>query len=239
VDQKTRALSDLLSFNLLDPKSIIQTLGLVGVYAIVFAETGLFFGFFLPGDSLLFIAGVAASPVAQKLVGTHLSLPLLLIGVPVLAIAGAQLGHYLGAKFGRALFDRPESRIFKKKHVDKAEYYFNKFGPAKAVVLARFIPVVRTFLNPVAGILEMPARRFFVWNVVGGIVWTESVLIVGYKLADVIPASVIDKYMIPAVGVIVVISSLPVLIEVVRGWRQKNHAVPEGTEAPAGERVER
>lgn len=237
MDSKTRALSDLMSFNLLDPKSIIQTLGLIGVYAIVFAETGLFFGFFLPGDSLLFIAGVSASPVAEKLVGAKLSLPLLLIGVPILAIAGAQLGHYLGARFGRALFDRPESRIFKKKHVDKAEYYFNKFGPAKAVVLARFIPVVRTFLNPVAGILEMPARRFFLWNVVGGVVWTEAVLLVGYKLADVIPSSVIDKYMIPAVGVIVVVSALPVIIEVIRGWREKNHAATPA-EQP-GERVER
>jgi membrane-associated protein len=240
VDSKTRALSDLMSFNLLDPKSIIQTLGLVGVYAIVFAETGLFFGFFLPGDSLLFIAGVAASPVAQKLVGAHLSLPALLIGVPILAIGGAQLGHYLGK-----LFDRPESRIFKKKHVDKAEYYFNKFGPAKAVVLARFIPVVRTFLNPVAGILEMPAKKFFLWNVVGGVVWTEAVLLVGYKLADVIPSSVIDKYMIPAVGVIVVVSALPVIIEVIRGWREKNHPEPAGPAAAPtsadrpGERVER
>jgi membrane-associated protein len=243
VDSKTRALSDLMSFNLLDPKSIIQTLGLVGVYAIVFAETGLFFGFFLPGDSLLFIAGVAASPVAQKLVGAHLSLPALLIGVPILAIAGAQLGHYLGSRFGRKLFDRPESRIFKKKHVDKAEYYFNKFGPAKAVVLARFIPVVRTFLNPVAGILEMPAKKFFLWNVIGGVVWTEAVLLVGYKLADVIPSSVIDKYMIPAVGVIVVVSALPVIIEVIRGWREKNHAEPAAPAATStdrpGERVER
>jgi membrane-associated protein len=230
-----------MSFNLLDPKSIIQTLGLIGVYAIVFAETGLFFGFFLPGDSLLFIAGVSASPVAEKLVGAKLSLPLLLIGVPILAIAGAQLGHYLGSRFGRALFDRPESRIFKKKHVDKAEHYFNKFGPAKAVVLARFIPVVRTFLNPVAGILEMPARKFFLWNVVGGVIWTESVLILGYKLADVIPASVIDKYMIPAVGVIMVIAALPVIIEVIRGWRHKNNAEP-ATDTSAdrpGERVER
>jgi membrane-associated protein len=244
VDTKTRALSDVLSFNLLDPKSIIQTLGLVGVYAIVFAETGLFFGFFLPGDSLLFIAGVSASPVAEKLVGAKLSLPLLLIGVPILAIAGAQLGHYLGARFGRALFDRPDSRIFKKKHVDKAEYYFNKFGPAKAVVLARLIPVVRTFLNPVAGILEMPAKKFFLWNVIGGVVWTEAVLLVGYKLADVIPSSVIDKYMIPAVGVIVVVSALPVIIEVIRGWREKNHAQPAAPAATtsadrSGERVER
>lgn len=240
MDSKTRALSDLMSFNLLDPKSIIQTLGLIGVYAIVFAETGLFFGFFLPGDSLLFIAGVAASPVAERIVGAKLSLPLLLIGVPILAVAGAQLGHYLGARFGRALFDRPDSRIFKKKHVDKAEHYFNKFGPAKAVVLARFIPVVRTFLNPIAGILEMPARTFFLWNVVGGVIWTEAVLLVGYKLADVIPASVIDKYMIPAVGVIIVISALPVIIEVIRGWREKNHTgdTTTSTDQP-GQRVER
>lgn len=199
--------------NLLDPKSLIDTFGLVGVYAVIFAETGLFFGFFLPGDTLLFIAGVASSAAADHLLGARLSLPALLVGVPLAAIAGAQFGHFLGARFGRALFDRPESRIFKTQYVDRAEYYFNRFGPAKAVVLARFIPVVRAFLNPIAGMLEMPWQRFLLWNVVGGVVWTDGILLLGNRAAGMIPASVIDTYLLPVIAVVVLISLLPVLRE--------------------------
>src|SRR5207244_7601203 len=126
-------------------------------------------GFFLPGDSLLFVAGIAASPVAADIVGVRLSLPALLVGAPICAVAGAQLGHLLGARYGRRLFARPDSRLFKVEYVDRAEYYFTRYGPAKAIVLARFVPIVRTFLNPVAGTLRMPARRFLVWNVIGGL----------------------------------------------------------------------
>ncbi|MGA8115367.1 MAG: DedA family protein [Actinocatenispora sp.] len=224
--EKTRAVSELLSVNLLDPKSLIQTFGLFGVYVVIFVETGLFFGFFLPGDTLLFIAGVATSPVATRMLGDHLSLPALMVGVPVMAIAGAQLGHYLGARFGRALFERPESRIFRAQYVEKAEYYFNRFGAAKAVVLARFIPVVRAFLNPVAGILEMPARRFLIWNVVGGVLWTESILLLGNRAAGAIPPEVIDRYMLPVIAVIVVASVVPMLLELVRNMRRRR-AAPE------------
>src|SRR3954447_3091956 len=156
---------------------MLKAFGLIGVWVIMFAETGLMVGFFLPGDSLLFLAGIAASPVAVEIVGTHLSLAWLLVATPICAIAGAQLGHWLGAKYGRKLFQRPDSRLFKVEYVEKAEYYFNKYGPAKAVVLARFIPIVRTFLNPVAGVLEMPARKFFLWNVVGGVLWADGVVL--------------------------------------------------------------
>jgi membrane-associated protein len=145
--EKLRAALDGLALNPLDVKGLLKTFGLIGVWAIMFAETGLLVGFFLPGDSLLFLAGVAASPVAHELVGTELSLVGLLIGAPICAIAGAQLGYFLGAKYGRRMFARPDSRFFKLEYVSKAEYYFTKFGPAKAVVLARFIPIVRTFLN--------------------------------------------------------------------------------------------
>src|SRR4051812_8098619 len=170
----------------MDPKDLLHTFGLVGVWAILFAETGLLVGFFFPGDSLLFLAGVAASPVASAIFGhgVRLSLPWLLIAAPICAILGAQLGHLLGARYGRRMFDKPNSRLFKAEYVDKAEYYFERFGPAKAVVLARFIPIVRTFLNPVAGVLGMPARKFLLWNVVGAILWTDGILLVGYLLAD-------------------------------------------------------
>jgi len=106
--------------------------------------------------------------------------------------------------------------------VDKAEYYFNKFGPAKAVVLARFIPIVRTFLNPVAGVLEMPARRFFAWNVVGGVLWTDGLILLGALIGEQLGANFpIDRYIIPAVIVIVLISLIPVFIEVARSRRER------------------
>jgi membrane-associated protein len=222
----TRALAD---FNPLDPKDLIHTFGLVGVWLILFAETGLLVGFFFPGDSLLFLAGVAATDVADAIFGdgTKLSLAGLLIGAPICAIVGAQLGHFLGARYGRRMFERPDSRLFKREYVEKAEYYFEKFGPAKAIVLARFIPIVRTFLNPVAGVLGMPAKQFLLWNVVGAILWTDGILLVGYLLADRIYAAIgthIDRYILPFVALIVLISVLPIVIEVVRDRRSRKAA---------------
>ncbi|MCW6003187.1 DedA family protein [Micromonospora sp. CPCC 205371] len=227
--EKTRALTEQLAVNPLDPKELLQTFGLVGVWAILFAETGLLVGFFFPGDSLLFLAGVAASPVADAMFGdgTKLSLAGLLIGAPICAITGAQLGHFLGARYGRKMFERPNSRLFKREYVEKAEYYFEKFGPAKAVVLARFIPIVRTFLNPVAGTLGMPAKKFFLWNVVGGILWTDGILLVGYLLADSIYEAVgdhIDRYILPVVALIILISVMPIFVEIIRERRAKRRA---------------
>jgi membrane-associated protein len=225
--EKSRAISEQLAVNPLDPKDLVKTFGLIGVWAILFAETGLLVGFFFPGDSLLFLAGVAASPVADAILGDGARIPIsaLLIGAPVFAVIGAQLGHLLGARYGRKMFDRPDSRLFKRDYVDKAEYYFNKFGPAKAVVLARFIPIVRTFLNPVAGVLEMPARRFLLWNIVGAVLWTDGLILASYYFADkitkVIPPEQIDRYMLPVVGLIVLISVLPILIEIVRDRRAR------------------
>jgi membrane-associated protein len=235
--EKTRALLDGLALNPLDVKGLLKTFGLVGVWVILFAETGLLIGFFLPGDSLLFLAGVAASPVARELVGEELSLVGLLIGAPICAITGAQVGHFLGAKYGRRMFARPDSRFFKLEYVAKAEYYFQKFGPAKAVVLARFIPIVRTFLNPVAGVLGMPARTFLLWNVVGGILWTDGIILAGWALAkqirDVIPDGQIDRYILPAVALIIFVSILPILIEAYRERRNKRRQAQARAELDA------
>jgi len=212
-----------LAVNFLDPQSLITTFGVLGILAIIFAETGLLIGFFMPGDTLLFTAGLFTTARAAHDVGVSpLSLPILLVAAPVFAIAGAQFGHYLGDRYGRKLFDRPNSRLFRPEHVEKAEYYFNKFGPARAVVLARFIPVVRTFLNPLAGMLEMSARRFFVWNAVGAIVWTESIIAVGHFLGSRVDG--IDKYVLPVVALAVLASVVPVVREVLRGRRE-----PSGT----------
>jgi membrane-associated protein len=231
------AAQSALAVNPLDAKSVVQAFGLAGVLAILFAETGLMVGFFLPGDSLLFIAGIAASPVATDIVGVKLSLPVLLIGAPICAVAGAQLGHLLGARYGRRLFTRPNSRLFRTEYVDRAEYYFTRYGPAKATVLARFVPVVRTFLNPVAGMLHMPARRFLLWNVIGGVLWTDAIILVGYlparKLRDSIGAANIDKYLLPVVALIVLVSLTPIFVEVVRARRHRagSRAADPGSES--------
>jgi len=216
-----------LALNFLDPQSLIVAFGVVGVLAIIFAETGLLFGCILPGDSLLFAAGIFTVGSAAAGIGLDqpLSLPVLLVGGPICAIAGAQLGHWLGAKYGRKLFDRPDSRIFRQEWVERAEYYFDKFGPAKAVVLARFIPIVRTFLNPLAGILGMDARKFFVWNVIGGIIWTDGLFIAGHFLGSKIPN--IETYILPGIIVIVLLSVIPIVREVMKGRREARNGGPE------------
>jgi membrane-associated protein len=214
----------LAALNPLDPTSLIRAFGTIGVLAIVFAETGLLVGFFLPGDSLLFLAGIAAAPLAQQLVGLSLPLPVLLVGAPVCAIAGAQVGHMLGARYGRRLFNRPKSRLFKPEYVERAERYLTRFGPAKAIVLARFIAVIRTMINPVAGVLGVPPRRFLVYNIIGGVLWTDGVLLAGYISARIlgsrVDAATVDRYILPLVAVIIVLSLIPVAVEILRGRRE-------------------
>jgi len=216
-----------LALNVLNAKELISQVGTYGLLAIIFAETGLLVGFFLPGDSLLVLAGVASSSAGLKALGTQMPLPVLLVGAPICAIAGAQLGHLLGAKAGARLFQRPDSRLFRREHVEKAEEYFVKFGPAKAVLMARFIPVVRTFLNPVAGTLEMPAGQFFLWNVIGGVAWTEAMLLLGYNFGAAL-APVIDTYLIPAMAVLILLSLTPILIEVLRERKKRRRSAAAG-----------
>ncbi|WP_327088267.1 DedA family protein [Nonomuraea sp. NBC_01738] len=220
-------------FNLLDPTwwlTILGAFATVGVLAIIFAETGLLLGFFLPGDSLLVAAGIFSSASVAAGMGIEpISLPVLLIGAPICAVAGAQLGHFLGLKFGRRLFDKPDSKLFKKEHVVRAEEFFEKFGPAKAVILARFVPIVRTFMNPVAGVLEMTPKRFFLWNVIGGVVWTEGLILIGHFLGSKVDPKQIDRFILPGVFLIVLISLIPIIVEFVKSRRQrKNLPVPNG-----------
>jgi membrane-associated protein len=177
--------------------------------------------------------------VAESIFGDGARMPLaaLLIGAPVCAVVGAQFGHFLGARYGRRMFDKPDSRLFKREYVEKAEYYFEKFGPAKAVVLARFIPIVRTFLNPVAGTLGMPARKFLLWNIVGAVLWTDGILLVGYLLARQIYEAIgdrIDHYILPVVALIVLISVLPILIEMLRERKAKRNAAEPGPATAIG-----
>ena len=226
-------MTHFLAFNPLNAESYITAFGtyaVLGVLAITFAETGLLIGFFFPGDSLLFIAGFLTLPNAAH----HLNFPALLIGAPICAILGAQLGHWLGARFGRGLFDKPDSKLFKQEYVERAEYYFNDYGAAKAIILARFIPIVRTFMNPVAGVLEVPARKFFVYNLIGGLIWTEGVLIAGHLVVKTVPASKVDTYIIPITVLIVLVSAIPVIKEVLSARKAKKN----GAERGPGERRE-
>ena len=147
----------------MDPKPLIEAFGTLGIFAIVFAESGLLFGFFLPGDSLLFTAGLLASQ------GT-LNFPLIVTGCFVAAVVGDQVGYYIGRRAGPAIFRRPDSRFFKQKNVDRAKAYFEIHG-SKTIVLARFIPIVRTFAPVVAGVAQMDYRRFVTFNVIGGFLW--------------------------------------------------------------------
>ncbi|MGI8536516.1 MAG: DedA family protein [Mycobacteriales bacterium] len=194
----------------LDPKTLLS-LGLVGLLLIIYAETGLLIGFFLPGDSLLFLAGVFAASGQEGL-----ALWMLMLGVPVAAFLGAQTGWLIGKKAGPVLFDKPDSKLFKRSNVERAQAYLDKFGEGKAIVLARFLPIVRTFLNPVAGVLNVPARKFAFYNAVGAVLWGTGVPLVGYGVGKAINDASdvsIDKYILPLTVLIVVLSLIPVLLE--------------------------
>ena len=209
--------------NPLDAHSIITTLGLVGILVILFMETGLLIGLVFPGDSLLFLAGIGASTAAANVFdGVQLSLTGLLIGAPLAAIVGSQLGHWIGAKYGRKLFDRPDGRFFNHDRVLATEKWLRKYGEGKAIVLARFVPFVRTLINPMCGVVHIPAKRFFLWNVIGAVIWTDGLIIAGYFLGERVSGSV-DKYLLPIIGLIILISFIPLLIEAFREWRTRKH----------------
>ena len=189
---------------------LLDVLGVAGVFVILFAETGLLLGFFLPGDSLLFVAGYAT---VDKALPFTLSMPALLVLAPVGAILGAQVGYELGRRAGPRLFARPNSRLFRAEHVEKTRDIFNAFGARRAVVLARFIPIVRTFLNPLAGTVQMPVRDFTIWNVVGGAVWTIGLVLLGHSLGHV---AFVRRHIEVLVLCVVVLSVLPILFEMTR-----------------------
>ncbi len=198
------------------PEHLIEAFGTLGLFVIVFAESGLLFGFFLPGDSLLFTAGLLASRGV-------LNFPVIAVGCALAAIAGDQVGYVIGRKAGPALFKRPDSRLFHKKNVERARAYFEKNGP-RTIILARFIPVIRTFAPVVAGVGEMNYRKFVTYNVVGGILWGSGVTTAGYVLGESIPD--IDRWLLPIIGVIVMVSFVPVGLELLKAYRnRKPHGV--------------
>lgn len=186
--------------------------GVLAILVVVFVETGLLIGFFLPGDSLLFTAGLLSNT-------GQLDVPIwvLLLTVPLAAIAGDQVGYTIGAKAGPKVFDRPDSRLFQQEYVDKAYAYFERYG-ARTIVVARFVPVVRTFAPVVAGVSGMDRRTFTKWNIVGGVLWGAGVTALGYFLGEI--AFVRDNVEV-IILCIVAISVLPIAIEVLRALRQR------------------
>ncbi|MFJ9026385.1 DedA family protein [Streptomyces sp. NPDC102259] len=210
----TMYLSSQLAVNVLDARSLLSAFGVLGVGVVLFAETGLLIGFFLPGDSLLFTAGLLCTTTADS--GLKLSLGPLLVAAAVGALAGAQCGYLLGRRAGGALLARSRSARLRE-GAKRAEELLERYGYAKAIVLARFVPVVRTVLNPMAGALRVPVRTFTVWQVAGGLVWSLGLTLAGYALGSSVPN--VDRYLLPIVAVIVALSLIPVASEVYRSHR--------------------
>ena len=193
-----------------DLESFVETVGYIGVTLIVFAESGLLVGFFLPGDSLLFTAGFLASQ-------GHFDIFILASLCFVAAITGDATGYWFGHKVGRRLFEREDSRLFKKKYLIRAEQFFERQG-GKAIFLARFIPVVRTFTPVIAGAANMRYAYFTAWNVLGGLAWAVGITVAGYWLGSAIPD--VDKYLLPIIAVIVVVSVAPGAWHMYREYRE-------------------
>ena len=180
---------------------LIETVGYIGVFGMIFAETGLLVGFFFPGDTLLFAAGILASKGLFHIV-------ILLTGAAIMAILGDTTGYMIGKKIGPKIFVREDSLFFKQAYVARAQHFFQKHG-RKTIFLSRYIPIVRTFAPVVAGVGEMPYHTFLLFNIAGGIVWCFSIGLAGYFLGARIPN--IDQYVLPIVVGIFVLSFLPVI----------------------------
>ncbi len=206
----------------LDPDQLLRMLGpyvLVGLCLIIFAECGLLIGFFLPGDSLLFTAGLF---VANGIIGAPIWLVCLLL--TVCAVVGNVVGYFIGFTVGPALFNRPDSRLFKREHVDKTHAFFEKYGP-RAIVLGRFVPIVRTFITAIAGVGRMDSRTYFTYSVIGGVAWATGVTLLGFWLGRI--TFVKENVELILIG-IVVLSVLPIIIEAAKVRRHNRRTADTG-----------
>lgn len=191
-----------------DLPELIKSLGYFGVWAIIFAESGLLIGFFLPGDSLLFTAGFIASQ-------GFLHIFILIFGAFVCAVLGDNLGYATGYRFGRKLFQREDNWFFHKKNLVKTQSFYDKHGK-KTIVLARFMPIVRTFAPIVAGIGAMRYKTFMSYNLVGGLLWTGGISLLGFFLGKAIPAEQVDKYLLPIILGIIILSLIPSVVHLIQ-----------------------
>jgi membrane-associated protein len=212
------SLQHLLHF-LFNVKGLIQWGGTLLVCVIVFIETGFFVGFFLPGDSLLVTAGVFAA-------SGQLHISELVLLVPLCAIVGDQIGYWIGRKAGRALYRREDSLVFRKRHLERAHMFYEKYG-GKTVILARFVPIIRTFCPPVAGAAQMPYGRYFAYDIVGGILWGAGMVLGGYFLGRQIPN--ISENIHYVIAVVIFLSLLPPIISLLRA---RNSGSPKPTPLP-------
>lgn len=200
----------------MSPENLIETFGTIGLFIIIFAESGLLLGLIFPGDSLLFTAGLLAS---QNEFG--LNIGVVAVGCFIAAVAGSQVGYWFGHRFGPTLFRRPDSRIFKQEYVERSRQFFDRHG-SKTIVLARFVPFVRTLAPMLAGVGEMNQRTFFTFNVVGALVWAVGVSVAGYVLGDTVPN--IDRYLLPIIAGIIVLSLIPPALEYLKHRRAAKRA---------------
>lgn len=219
----------LAAAGILDPEAILRRGGLLALLLVVFAESGLLIGFFLPGDSLLFVAGFLASPAGGEfLPGLGVLLPLLFVA----AVGGDQVGYLFGRRVGPALFRRPDSRLFKREHLLRAETFYQKHGP-KTIVLARFVPIVRTFAPILAGVGSMHYRTFVAYNLLGGGLWAGGVTTLGFWLGRL---PIVRDNIEVALIVIVAVSVLPMAREFGKAWWAARNGRPEPAD-PASESV--
>jgi membrane-associated protein len=209
----------------LDPDYLIETFGLLGVLAIVFAESGLLIGFFLPGDSLLFTTGLLVTTDVIKQ-----DLWLVCVGVAAAAVIGDQVGYLFGRKVGPSLFRRPDSKLFKQENVEKAHEFFEKHGP-KSLILARFVPIVRTFTPIIAGVSRMNYRSFIIFNIIGGIAWGVGVTLLGAALGKV---DFVHTHIELILVGIVLLSVIPIVIEFLRARGQAKKEAASGPAEPTG-----
>jgi membrane-associated protein len=219
------SLQQLLHF-LFNVKGLIEWGGTLLVCVIVFIETGFFVGFFLPGDSLLVTAGVFAAS-GQLHIGE------LVLLVPICAIVGDQIGYWIGRKAGQALYRREDSFVFRKSHLQRAHAFYEKYG-GKTVILARFVPIIRTFCPPVAGAAQMPYGRYFAYDVAGGILWGAGMVLGGYFLGRQIPN--ISENIHYVIAVVIFLSLLPPAISM---WRAKSSGSPKTVSTPQPAPTER
>lgn len=192
-------------------ETIIRATGYLGLFGIVFAESGLFIGFFLPGDSLLFTAGFLASQ-------GFIDIKILILIVFTAAVLGDSFGYVIGQKFGPKIFKHKNSSLFNKDHIERSERFYEKHG-GKTIILARFMPVVRTFAPILAGVGGMPYRSFVMYNVVGGFLWSVGLSLLGYFLGQTIPN--VDRYLLPIIALIILISATPSAIHILKSPTQR------------------
>ncbi len=199
---------------MLDAATLIKTLGYLGLFGIIFAESGLFIGFFLPGDSLLFTAGFLASQGYGDIAA--------IAGICfIAAVAGDSFGYWFGKRTGPRIFTREDGLFFKKAYVERIRAFYSRHG-GKAIILARFTPIIRTFAPIFAGVGAMPYPIFFAYNVIGGLLWAGGLVGLGFMLGSVIPG--IDRYLLPIIAGIIIVSLLPSIITVLREWRKRRSA---------------